>query len=57
LAVFFATNLLGAKIAIWVQAVLVGILLLALFLFLGVGLPEVEMQNLSPLHRRAPNPR
>jgi len=49
LAIFFTTNLLGAKIAIWVQAVLVGILLLALFLFLGAGLPEVEIRNLSPL--------
>jgi APA family basic amino acid/polyamine antiporter len=49
LAIFFAANLLGAKIVIWVQAVLVGILLLALFLFLGAGLPEVEAQNLSPL--------
>jgi APA family basic amino acid/polyamine antiporter len=49
LAIFFATNLFGAKIAVWVQAVLVAILLAALFLFVGVGLPRVSLQNFSPL--------
>ena len=49
LAVFFATNLFGAKIAVWVQAVLVAIMLLALFVFVGAGLPRISLQNFSPL--------
>jgi APA family basic amino acid/polyamine antiporter len=49
LAVFFLTNLLGAKIAIWVQAILVGVLLLALFSFVGAGIPHISLQNHSPL--------
>jgi APA family basic amino acid/polyamine antiporter len=49
LAVFFATNLFGAKIAVWVQAVLVAILLVALFVFVGAGLPEISLQHFSPL--------
>jgi len=49
LAVFFVTNLLGAKIAIWVQAILVGVLLIALLLFMGTGLPQLSLQHFSPL--------
>jgi APA family basic amino acid/polyamine antiporter len=49
LAVFFATNLFGAKIAVWVQAVMVAILLLALFVFVGAGLPQISLQHFSPL--------
>jgi APA family basic amino acid/polyamine antiporter len=49
LGIFFAANLFGAKIAVWVQAVLVGILLLALFVFVGAGLPEISLQHFSPL--------
>jgi APA family basic amino acid/polyamine antiporter len=49
LGIFFSTNLFGAKIAVWVQAVLVGILLLALFVFVGAGLPEISLQHFSPL--------
>ena len=49
LAVFFATNLFGAKIAVWVQAVLVAILLMALVVFVGAGLPRISLQNFSPL--------
>ncbi|UCG00045.1 MAG: amino acid permease [Spirochaetaceae bacterium] len=49
LAVFFLTNLLGARVAVWIQAVLVAILLLALFLFIGAGMPEVSLQHFSPL--------
>ena len=49
LAIFFLTNLFGAKIAVWVQAVLVAILLLALFVFAAAGLPETSLHNFSPL--------
>ena len=49
LAVFFATNLFGAKIAVWVQAVLVAILLMALVVFVGAGLPRISLRNFSPL--------
>jgi APA family basic amino acid/polyamine antiporter len=49
LAVFFATNLFGAKIAVWVQAILVAILLAALFVFVGAGMPEISFQHFSPL--------
>jgi APA family basic amino acid/polyamine antiporter len=49
LAIFFATNLFGAKIAVWVQAVLVAILLMALLVFVGAGLPEISLQHFSPL--------
>jgi len=49
LALFFLTNLFGARIAIWVQAVLVAVLLAALFVFIGAGLRHVEVENFSPL--------
>lgn len=49
LAIFFATNLFGARIAVWVQAVLVAILLAALFVFVFTGLPRVSLQNFSPM--------
>ncbi|MFH1435734.1 MAG: amino acid permease [Pseudomonadota bacterium] len=49
LFIFFVINLLGAKIASWIQAVFVGILLVALLVFIGMGLPEISRQNLSPL--------
>jgi APA family basic amino acid/polyamine antiporter len=48
LTIFFATNLFGARIAVWVQAVMVAILLLALFVFVGAGMPEVSLKNFSP---------
>ena len=41
LAVFFATNLFGANIAVWVQSVRVAILLIALVVFVGAGLPRI----------------
>jgi APA family basic amino acid/polyamine antiporter len=49
LAVFCATNLFGAKLAVWVQAVLVTILLVALIVFVGAGLPQISLQYFSPL--------
>jgi len=49
LLVFYLTNLFGARIAIWVQAVMVGLLLTALALFSGLGLPEVRLANFTPL--------
>ena len=49
LAFFYVTNLFGARIATWVQAVLVVILFSALFLFIGAGLPQIELANLRPL--------
>jgi basic amino acid/polyamine antiporter, APA family len=49
LAFFYLTNLFGARIAMWVQAVLVGILLAALVLFVVMGIPEVRAVHFSPL--------
>ena len=49
LAIFFATNLFGAKTAVWVQAVLVAVLLLALLVFIGAGAPQVSLRHFSPL--------
>jgi APA family basic amino acid/polyamine antiporter len=49
LAVFYITNLLGARIAMWVQAIMVGLLLVALALFSGMGVPQVRMENFRPL--------
>jgi APA family basic amino acid/polyamine antiporter len=49
LAVFYLTNLLGARIAVWIQAVMVAILLAALGLFSGLGLPQVQIANFTPL--------
>jgi APA family basic amino acid/polyamine antiporter len=49
LAAFYLMNLLGARIAIWVQAIMVGLLLVALGLFSGLGLPEVRMEHFTPL--------
>ena len=48
LAVFYLTNLLGAQIAIWIQAILVGLLLLALVMFSGLGLPHAAIENFTP---------
>ena len=49
LAVFYLTNLLGARIAMWIQAIMVGLLLVALGIFSGFGLPQVRMENFRPL--------
>jgi APA family basic amino acid/polyamine antiporter len=49
LVFFYLTNLFGVKLAMWVQAVMVGILFVALFVFLGAGLPRVDLANFRPL--------
>jgi len=49
LLVFSLANLLGARIAMWAQAVMVAVLLAALLVFLGVGFPRVSARNLFPL--------
>jgi APA family basic amino acid/polyamine antiporter len=49
LFLFYLANLLGARIAMWVQAVTVGVLLIALFVFIVGGLPRVEAANFVPL--------
>jgi APA family basic amino acid/polyamine antiporter len=49
LFLFYLANLLGARIAMWVQAVMVVVLLAALFVFIGGGLPRIEAANFSPL--------
>src|SRR4030042_607671 len=49
LFLFYLANLLGARIAMWVQAVMVAVLLAALFVFIGGGLPRIEAANFSPL--------
>ena len=48
LFIFFSSNLFGTKIAMWVQAVLVGIMLTALFLFIAKGLSEIKIENFTP---------
>jgi basic amino acid/polyamine antiporter, APA family len=52
LFVFYVANLLGARIAMWVQAVMVAVLLTALLVFIGAGLPRVSAANLVPLFPR-----
>lgn len=49
LFVFYLANLLGARVAMWAQAVMVAILLAALLVFLAIGFPHISAQNLSPL--------
>lgn len=49
LLVFYLTNLVGTRIATWIQAVLVGILLSALILFMGAGVPKVDITRFQPL--------
>jgi APA family basic amino acid/polyamine antiporter len=49
LFVFYVANLFGARLAMWVQAVLVVIMFGALLLFVGRGLPAVDPTNLRPL--------
>jgi basic amino acid/polyamine antiporter, APA family len=48
LFLFYISNMLGTKIAMWVQAVLVGIMLSAMFVFIGIGLPEIDSSNFQP---------
>ena len=49
LFVFYLANLLGARVAMWAQAVMVAVLLAALLVFLGVGFPRMSVRNLFPL--------
>jgi basic amino acid/polyamine antiporter, APA family len=49
LAFFYLTNLLGTRLAMWVQAVMVVILLGALAVFSRFGIPRVDPANFSPL--------
>jgi APA family basic amino acid/polyamine antiporter len=49
LFVFYITNLFGSRIATWVQAVLVAILLSALLLFIGTGVPQIDLTRFQPL--------
>ena len=49
LFVFYLANLLGARIAMWAQAVMVAVLLAALVVFLGFGFPRISAGNLFPL--------
>lgn len=49
LLLFFTTNLLGARLATWVQAAMVAVLLAALLLFTGAGLPRIDPAHLAPL--------
>jgi APA family basic amino acid/polyamine antiporter len=48
LVFFYCTNLFGVKLAMWVQAVMVGVLFVALAVFIGAGLPRVEAPNFRP---------
>ncbi len=45
---FYCTNIFGVKLAMWVQAVMVGVLFVALFVFIGVGLPRVDAASFRP---------
>ncbi len=46
---FYVTNLLGVDIAMWVQAAMVGVLFVALAVFVGVGLPRIDLPSFRPL--------
>lgn len=46
---FYVTNLFGARLATWVQAVLVGIMFSALILFIVRGVPTITMESFRPL--------
>jgi basic amino acid/polyamine antiporter, APA family len=46
---FYVTNLLGVDIAMWVQAVMVGVLFVALAVFIGGGLPHLDAASFRPL--------
>jgi APA family basic amino acid/polyamine antiporter len=46
---FYGTNLFGVKLAMWIQAAMVGVLFIALFVFVGAGLPRVDPANFRPL--------
>ncbi len=48
LFLFYISNLLGTKIAMWVQALLVCIMLSSLFLFIGLGIIEIDAGNFTP---------
>jgi APA family basic amino acid/polyamine antiporter len=49
LLTFYVMNLLGVKIAMLAQVAMVGVLLCALFMFIGVGIPQVSVDNIVPL--------
>ena len=49
LFLFYLANLFGARLAMWVQAVLVGVLLAALAVFIAGGLPRIEAAHFVPL--------
>jgi len=49
LVVFYVTHLFGVKLAMWVQAAMVGVLFLALAVFIGAGLPRVDAASFRPL--------
>jgi APA family basic amino acid/polyamine antiporter len=46
---FYAVNLVGARLASWIQVVLVVVLVSALLFYIGSGLPVVSRENLMPL--------
>jgi APA family basic amino acid/polyamine antiporter len=46
---FYVTNLFGVKPAMWVQAAMVGVLFVALFVFVGAGIPRVGAAHFRPL--------
>jgi len=48
LFLFYMSNLLGTRIAMWMQALLVCVMLSALFLFVGLGIPEIDRSNFTP---------
>jgi APA family basic amino acid/polyamine antiporter len=49
LVFFYLTNIFGVKLAMWIQAAMVGVLFVALFVFLGAGLPRVDLLSFRPL--------
>ena len=52
LFIFYVANLLGARVAMWAQAVMVAVLLAALVVFLGDGPAPGRLANLVPLFPR-----
>lgn len=46
---FYLVNVLGVSFSSWIQAAMVGLLLLGLLLYVIIGLPEIKTTNLSDM--------
>ena len=49
MTLFYVVNILGIKVAAYMQLISVAVLFVALIVFIAPGIPAIEMQNLTPL--------